>query len=97
MARSDYCGIHWGLGKVAFFYRDYLIAVLFGILLDVIFGDPKWLYHPVQAIGLLISFLEKKLLRESDIDNIKRLKGGILAAFVIIVTGVGIPGLPLFV
>ena len=37
-------------------------AVALGFLLDLIFGDPHWLYHPVQLIGSLISKLEKVLL-----------------------------------
>ncbi|MGE4549422.1 MAG: adenosylcobinamide-phosphate synthase CbiB [Intestinibacillus sp.] len=40
----------------------YLIfAVLLGFLLDCAFGDPKWLPHPVCAIGRLISLTEKSL------------------------------------
>ena len=43
-----------------FFNRDILLAFMLGIMLDYIIGDPKWLPHPVQGIGYLISFLEKK-------------------------------------
>ena len=37
------------------------IALGAGFLLDLLFGDPSWLYHPVCAIGALINFLEKRL------------------------------------
>lgn len=36
-----------------------LLALTMGFVLDLIFGDPRWLYHPVRAIGLLISKAEK--------------------------------------
>lgn len=32
-------------------------------LLDLIIGDPRWLPHPVRALGLLISLLEKAVRR----------------------------------
>ena len=40
---------------------DILLVVVLGFILDLIIGDPHWLYHPVQAIGKLISVLEKVL------------------------------------
>lgn len=41
-----------------------ILAVAVGFLLDLLIGDPHWLYHPVRLIGHLISALEK-LLRGS--------------------------------
>ena len=38
-----------------------LLAVVLGFLLDLCFGDPRWLYHPVRIIGKGITFLEKIL------------------------------------
>lgn len=42
-----------------------VFVVKYGIayVLDLILGDPRWIYHPVVAIGKLISFLEKILYR----------------------------------
>ena len=41
---------------------DYILpAAVLGFLLDLIFGDPVWLYHPVRIIGKLIEFFEKLL------------------------------------
>ena len=41
---------------------DYILpAVILGFLLDLVFGDPVWLYHPVRIIGKLITFFEKLL------------------------------------
>ena len=42
-----------------------LLACMTGFGLDLIFGDPYWLYHPIRLIGHLISFLEKPL-RSAD-------------------------------
>lgn len=39
------------------------IIILLGFLLDNLFGDPMWLWHPVCAIGSLISHTEKFLRR----------------------------------
>ena len=36
-----------------------LLTLPAGFLLDLLIGDPRWLYHPVCAIGKLISILEK--------------------------------------
>lgn len=41
--------------------RLHLLAVLFGCFLDACFGDPHFLWHPVCAIGSLITWLEKRL------------------------------------
>ena len=38
-----------------------LLAVVLGFLMDLCFGDPRWLYHPVRIIGHGITFLEKIL------------------------------------
>lgn len=40
-----------------------LLALLLGWVADLIFGDPHWLWHPVQGIGLMISQGEKILRR----------------------------------
>ena len=32
-----------------------------GLLLDLLFGDPAWLYHPVRLIGNWISWAERQL------------------------------------
>ena len=32
-----------------------------GLLLDLLFGDPSWLYHPVRLIGNWISWTERRL------------------------------------
>ncbi len=52
-----------------------LAACITGFLLDFIFGDPAWLYHPVRVIGNFISFGEKTLRK-----IFRKTPGGELAA-----------------
>ena len=37
------------------------VICFLAFLLDLLWGDPVWLYHPVRVIGLLITGLEKVL------------------------------------
>ena len=37
------------------FHKYSLIALLIGYLLDLIIGDPYWMWHPIKAVGWLIS------------------------------------------
>ncbi len=64
---------------------DYILAaVILGFVLDLLLGDPHWLYHPVQAIGMLISQLEKLLLAVFPKNKKgERIAGGFLVLFVV--------------
>ncbi|MBO4470158.1 MAG: cobalamin biosynthesis protein CobD [Clostridia bacterium] len=53
-----------------------IAALIAGFILDLLLGDPEWLYHPVRLIGGLISRLEKHL----------RAKGGNLRRSAVILT-----------
>lgn len=56
-----------------------LLACMTGFGLDLIFGDPYWLYHPIRLIGHLISFLEKPLRSVAGKSPKKQIvAGGIL-------------------
>lgn len=61
-----------------------MLEVLMGYALDLIIGDPYFLYHPVRIIGHLITWLENRLLNLKDTIFIQKLKGLIL---LIIVSG----------
>ena len=41
--------------------NDWLAALVIGFGLDLLLGDPAWLYHPVCIIGRYIAFAERKL------------------------------------
>ena len=49
-----------------------IVIVILAFLLDLILGDPVWLYHPVRIIGLLISGLER-ILRKAAGESEKGL------------------------
>lgn len=59
-----------------------LLPLIIGWLLDVIFGDPARLPHPIVWFGRAISFLEHKLNSGSH----RTLKGGVAAVGLIAVT-----------
>lgn len=64
-----------------------LLACVAGFILDRLFGDPRWLYHPVRIIGHLISLVEK-LLRKIFLNKKQSLlvAGVILWLIVVVVT-----------
>lgn len=64
-----------------------LLACGTGFVLDFIFGDPVWLYHPVRLIGALITVLEK-LFRKICGERRKALlaAGGVLWVLVVFVS-----------
>lgn len=76
--------------------KFHIIAFFSGFILDLILGDPYWLFHPIRLIGSLISGLEKKLLNyrskeaaETDRDTAKELRrGAILVILVVIITAI---------
>ena len=57
-------------------WTDFYLALLAGCVLDLLLGDPAWLYHPVCIIGKYISWCEKKL----------RVRGGDLRRSAVLLT-----------
>ena len=70
---------------------NHLTALLLGFCIDLLLGDPRWLYHPVQAIGALISHLEPPLRRA--FPQRLRLAGAVLVIAVVAITGIVTGGL----
>ena len=60
-----------------------IAALIAGFILDLLLGDPEWLYHPVRLIGGLISRLEKRLRARGG--NLRR-SAVILTAATVLVT-----------
>lgn len=58
-------------------------AIAAGYILDLILGDPYWLFHPIRLIGSLISWLEKRLLRENLTNRQKYMRGMFMTCFVV--------------
>lgn len=52
-----------------------IIALLCGWLLDLLFGDPSWLPHPIVAFGKWISFWEHRL----NHGRCRKLKGALFS------------------
>ena len=55
------------------------ICILTGIVLDLLVGDPIGFIHIVIVIGRYISFLEKKLYKDTDDDKTMEFKGSVIA------------------
>lgn len=52
--------------------KYHIMAFVLGFLLDMLFGDPYWLPHPIRLIGNLITALERRLLGNSEKREEKR-------------------------
>ncbi len=63
-----------------------LIAIVAGFILDLIFGDPHSLPHPICLIGNLISFLERNLRKIFGFSNNGLLFGGGVLVLIVIST-----------
>ena len=73
-----------------------MIPLIAGFLLDLLLGDPRWLYHPVCLIGNLISFLEKRIRAWFPKTPKGERLGGLLEVFLVCILTAGIPFLILF-
>lgn len=69
---------------------DRIIALLIGFILDLLLGDPAWLYHPVCLIGRYIAWAEKRLRARGG--NLRR-SAVILTASTVILTMVVVAAL----
>ena len=72
-------------------------ALAAGFILDLMIGDPRWLYHPVCLIGNLIAFLEKILLKIFPKTDKGELAAGIVEVILVCLLSGGIPFLILFI
>lgn len=71
-------------------------AILGGFLLDMVFGDPYWLYHPVRMIGNLILVLEKFMRRYFCKTKIsEKYAGGVVVVIVLVCSGI-VPALIIY-
>lgn len=56
-----------------------MIPLLIGWIFDLLFGDPRWLPHPVVGFGKMIAFCEKRLNHGTH----RQLKGALVAIVLI--------------
>ncbi len=58
----------------------HVLAIILGFLLDLVFGDPRWLPHPVVGMGRTITWAEKRLRAAfPDTPQGRRHAGAVLA------------------
>ena len=65
--------------------KYHMIAFSLGFLLDLLFGDPYWLPHPIRLIGSLIARVEKCFLgKNKDRNEKKELWQGIYMVIIVL-------------
>nr|WP_300310623.1 adenosylcobinamide-phosphate synthase CbiB [Halomonas sp.] len=64
------------------FSSEILWLTLLALLVDLTIGDPRWLPHPVVALGRLIAWLDK--LWNHGSERARRIKGIVLAVVVVV-------------
>ena len=65
-----------------------LYAILAGFIMDLLIGDPHWMYHPVRVIGKLITFLEDMLRKTFPKTKDGERKSGFV--LVVLVCGISV-------
>ena len=75
----------------------HIVALAAGFLLDLLFGDPRWLYHPVCLIGNLIAALEKIIRKVFPKSEKGELAGGFLEVLLVCALCLGIPGVVMYI
>lgn len=75
----------------------HMIAFFLGFLLDLLFGDPYWLPHPIRFIGSLIAKVEKCFLEKNkDRNEKKELRQGIYMVIIVLFSTMAVTTLILF-
>lgn len=69
--------------------KYHLAAFFLGFIMDLLFGDPYWLPHPIRLIGNLITQAEKLFYKDGKRDHKKEYRGGCMTVLtVLLVTGI---------
>lgn len=74
-----------------------MLPVILGFFLDLLIGDPFGSWHPICAIGNLISFLRKRIRKLFPKSQTGELVGGAVLAFCVIVLSIIMPFVLLFI
>ncbi len=73
-----------------------VLALCVGFVLDALFGDPHFLWHPVQGIGKLIEWMEKLLFSlfhlssEREKDKGRKRAAGVILVVAVLLASMGI-------
>ena len=73
-----------------------VLAIVCGFALDFLFGDPRWLPHPVILMGNLIGFLEKKCRQFFEGDNDRMLFSGLILGVIVSLLTFSVPYIILY-
>ena len=76
--------------------RFHILALILGFLLDLAFGDPRWLYHPIRLIGNLIAWAEKPFRAVFPKSEKGELTAGVFFAVFVVAVSTAVPALVLF-
>ena len=68
-----------------------LAALLTGYVLDLIFGDPRRIYHPIRIIGNLIAVLEKGIRKVFPKTSRGELAGGTVLVVLVVLICTAVP------
>ena len=74
---------------------DTAIAIFAGFILDLLFGDPYWMPHPIRAMGSGIGLLEKKLRRPGQSPQAQFCSGLLLVCIMVLLSAL-VPAALLF-
>ena len=71
----------------------HISALVLGLLLDLAFGDPRWLYHPIRLIGNLIAWAEKPFRAAFPKSEKGELAAGMFFAVFVVAVSTAVPAL----
>lgn len=79
------------------FITERIFILCAAFMMDMLLGDPHFLWHPVRGIGSVIAFVEKTLRKGLKIDEAreaqkgKKMAAGVFLAAITLIFSVGIP------
>lgn len=71
----------------------HISALVLGVLLDLAFGDPRWLYHPIRLIGNLIAWAEKPFRAAFPKSEKGELAAGTFFAVFVVAVSTAVPAI----
>ena len=76
--------------------KFHILALILGFLLDLAFGDPRFLYHPIRLIGNLIAWAEKPFRAVFPKSEKGELAAGAFFAVFVMAVSTAVPALILW-
>ena len=76
--------------------KFHILALILGFLLDLAFGDPRWLYHPIRLIGNLTAWADNPFWAVFPKSEKGELTAGVFFAVFVVVVSTAVPALVLF-